>query len=137
MAASTKAQKAQKGAKAKSKLGSAVPPVSTSWWEREYERGERKSLARIEKQLDGLQKLLKELMAKISTLEGSLGEVKAKVTKAFGEIRAKIDEQSAKIEELTKALEDGEIPAGAQTALDELNAITQQLDDIVPDAPPV
>lgn len=75
-------------------------------------------------------------MAKLSELKGTVDELKAQALKAFGEIRSKLDEQKAKIDELLAQLGDVEIPADAQASIDELKALTQQLDDVVPDAPP-
>lgn len=75
-------------------------------------------------------------MAKLTELKSAVDAVNSQVAKAFGEIRSLIDQQSAKIEELTKQLGDADIPADAQASLDALKALAQKLDDIVPDAPP-
>lgn len=70
---------------------------------------------------------------KISELAGGLNEVKTASLKAFSEIRNRIDAADARIVILEKQLAEADIPAEAETALNELKAISKQLDDIVPD----
>lgn len=69
---------------------------------------------------------LKEHAMKLSQLTAQLQSVDAQLTKAQGEILAKIDE-------LTAALADMEIPPEAVEALAALAATAQGLDDIVAD----
>ena len=76
------------------------------------------------------------IMAKVSTLGATLSAIKAQQEKADAEIRTKLDEQKKAIENLTNQLGDIDIPADAQAALEALQASTQALDDIVPDAVP-
>jgi uncharacterized coiled-coil DUF342 family protein len=66
---------------------------------------------------------------KVSELNGTLAQIKTVSLKAFGEIRAKIDELDAKI----VALQDADLPAEVVAAIDELKTLSTQLDDIVPD----
>lgn len=70
-----------------------------------------------------------ELMAKLSDLQNELEAVNAQLSKAIGEINGKIDE-------LADALDNVDLPEEAETALAELKAKAQALDDIVPDAEP-
>jgi hypothetical protein len=69
-----------------------------------------------------------ELMMRLNELTIALNALSAQLTKATGEILAKI-------EALEAALADAEIPDAAIALLDELKDKAQALDDIVPDAP--
>jgi len=69
-------------------------------------------------------------MSKLSDLTKALADIDAKLEKARTEI-------TGKIAELQTALENTDIPAEAQAALDALSTSAQALDDIVPDASPV
>lgn len=71
---------------------------------------------------------LKEYAMKLSDLTAQVHAVDEQLTKAKAEILAKIDE-------LTTALADMEIPPEAVEALAALATTAQGLDDIVPDAP--
>lgn len=77
-----------------------------------------------------LREMEQRIMAKVSELKAMIDGVKAQVVKAKDEITDKI----AKLE---AALGDAELPPEAVTALEELKAVVQTVDDIVPDAPPV
>mgnify|MGYP001766201502 CR=1 FL=1 len=68
------------------------------------------------------------ILMKLSELAMQLSALAAQLDKAAGEIVAKIDD-------LETALADTEIPEEAATAIEELKAKAQALDDIVPDAP--
>ncbi len=67
-------------------------------------------------------------MAKIDELAALITGVSDQLAKAKGEI-------VAKIAALEAALSNTELPAEAQTAMDNLKAVAQSLDDIVPDGP--
>lgn len=74
---------------------------------------------------------------KVSELTGTLQTVKETSLKAFSEIRAKIDALDAKIVEL----QDADLPPETAQLVTDLQGISKQLDDIVPDStelpPPV
>jgi hypothetical protein len=71
------------------------------------------------------------IMAKLSTLAASVAALTAQVQKSKDEI-------VAKIAALENALADVDLPADAETALEELKGAVQAVDDINPDpAPPV
>ena len=83
-----------------------------------------------------LDRLEHRITMKVSELTGTLNNVKETSLKAFAEIRAKIDALDAKIVEL----QDADLPAETVQLVTDLQAISKQLDDIVPDAgelPPV
>jgi cytolysin (calcineurin-like family phosphatase) len=70
----------------------------------------------------------KTIMAKLSELAELVAAVNAQLGKAK-------DEVLAKIAALTAALDDVPLPEKAETALNDLKATVQAIDDIVPDAP--
>jgi hypothetical protein len=72
---------------------------------------------------------LENIMTQLNELAATLITVDNQLTKAKGEILAKIDA-------LIAALGDVALPAEAEAALTALAAQAQVLDDIVPDAPP-
>ena len=82
------------------------------------------------------EKLLRKIMAKVTQLEGELTAIASRTTKAFREIRGKIDQLTAAVANLTSQLGDADVPQGATDQLEALKALAAQLDDIVPDAPP-
>lgn len=66
---------------------------------------------------------------RLNELTGELKLLRDQLSKAKGEIVDKIDK-------LTAALENVELPADAQATLIELKALGQGLDDLNPDLPP-
>lgn len=72
--------------------------------------------------------LLGRIMTQVSELAGQMSEVNAQLVKSLTEI-------NAQVAALQAALVNVEIPAEAQTALDNLKATAQALDDLNPDAP--
>lgn len=70
-------------------------------------------------------------MAKLSQLAGQLNASADHLKKIETEVRSLLD----KIDQLTKAASDADVPADVQAALDNLNAKAQAVDDLVPDAP--
>ena len=64
------------------------------------------------------------IMAKLSTLAGTLATIETTLTKVKAEIEA-----------LKASLGDVELPAEAQASLDRLTALSTALDDLNPDAP--
>ncbi len=78
----------------------------------------------------------RETMAKLNTLPALLAEIKTNQDEANAEIRAKLDEQTARIAALEAALGDVDIPAEAETLIEQLKVGSKQLADLVPNAPP-
>jgi len=70
------------------------------------------------------------LMTTVNEVAATLVTISNELAKARGEILAKIDA-------LTASLANVELPAEAETALAQLAAQAQALDDIVPDVEPV
>lgn len=70
-----------------------------------------------------------KIMTKLNELAAELAKVRDQLRKGIAEVTDKIDR-------LTEALENTEIPAAAQTLLDELKADAETLDAIVPDETP-
>ncbi len=66
----------------------------------------------------------------------ALSDDSAQKTKALGEIRGLVDTLGARIKALEDAAQNQEIPAALADAIAATRAISQQLDDLVPDAPP-
>lgn len=60
----------------------------------------------------------------------------AQKTKALGEIRGLVDTLNVRIKALEDAAQNQEIPAALSDAIAATRVISQQLDDVVPDAPP-
>jgi hypothetical protein len=77
----------------------------------------------------GLSRQLEKIEMKLSELGAALSAVDTQLEKAKAEILEKIDA-------LTVALTDVEIPSDATVALDQLTASAQALDEIVPDPVP-
>lgn len=75
------------------------------------------------KEFEELQRKVNNMAIKVSELAGALTVVNDRLTKIQGEVQA-----------LKEALSNTEIPADAQTALDNLNSLTKNIDDINPDA---
>lgn len=72
---------------------------------------------------------VEKIMTTVNEVAATLVTVSNELAKARGEIIAKLDE-------LTLALVDVKLPPEAETALSELIAQAQALDDIVPDVEP-
>lgn len=75
-----------------------------------------------------LRKAEQRIVMKVSELSTALGNIATQLDKAQAEI-------VAEIAALKAALENVDLPADAQTALDNLSAKAQALDDLNPDAP--
>lgn len=85
------------------------------------------TLTRIDVNTQRLLTIGESNMTKINELAGIVTDINTQLIKVRDEILAKIAE-------LESALLNVEIPADAQTALDELQVAVRVLDDIVPDA---
>lgn len=73
-------------------------------------------------------------------VEQAVAELKAikdQSAKALGEIRSKLNELNLKIESLEEAVRNQELPQSVVDAIAAIKASSQELDDVVPDAPPV
>jgi len=81
----------------------------------------------IESTLNGLTTLLGQIIMKLDGLKQALDNTKAQLLKASSEIQTKI-------ENLEIELQNQDTTPEVDTALEELKAVAQQLDDIVPDA---
>lgn len=57
-------------------------------------------------------------------------------TKALGEIRSLVNTLNLRIETLEEAAENQTLPAALTEAIAAVRATSQELDDVVPDAPP-
>jgi predicted nucleic acid-binding Zn-ribbon protein len=66
----------------------------------------------------------------------ALTDDSAQKTKALGEIRGLVDTLNIKIKALEDAAQNQEIPVALADAIAATRTISQQLDDVVPDAPP-
>ena len=77
------------------------------------------------REISEINKTTKEMNMKIGELVTAVNEVGTQLTKAKGEILAKITELEA-------ALADVDVPQAAQEALDALKVQAQELDDVVP-----
>lgn len=89
--------------------------------------------------LDNIKSLLatviknqEEVMTQVNEVAAVLTKVNEQLAKAKGEIVGKIDALNAALNSANVSL-----PADAQVALDSLTAMSQSLDDIVPDVPVV
>lgn len=76
-----------------------------------------------------------DIMAKLAGLEKRLKDIADTTNKSLAEIRGKFDELNGAIAQLVKQLEDVELPAGVDEQLTQLEALSGQLDALVPDAP--
>lgn len=91
---------------------------SRSWWSR-YAPATKSDLEKLEQRLN----------MKVSEVQAALEAVSVQVDKAKQEI---VD----KIAALEAAIGDADLPPEAAAALESLKAKVQEMDDIVPDAPP-
>lgn len=82
--------------------------------------------------LDGINHKVGQIMTKVSEVEGKLAAVNEKLGKIGNETTALVQQ----VADLKTQLADQELPAGAQAALDTLEATAQRIDDMVPDAIP-
>lgn len=74
------------------------------------------------------------IMTKVSEVEGKVTAINDKLSKIGGETSSLVQQ----VADLKAQLADQELPAGAQAALDTLEATAQRIDDMVPDpVPPV
>ena len=98
--------------------------------------GKSRAEKKQDQRLDAIEQKLKNMATKLTDLEAELKAVRDTNTKALGEIRARLDALTGRITILEEQLAAGELTEGQQTALNELKASAQALDDVVPDAPP-
>ena len=84
----------------------------------------------------GLRQEIKELGKEVKNMSTKLSELAAAIVAVNNGLDKAKTEILAKIAELEDSLQDVEIPAEAQAAIDDLRVKAQALDDIVPDAPP-
>ncbi len=66
-----------------------------------------------------------------------LKQLTAQSAKIAGEQSARFDTLTARIKELSDALDNGNATAEVETAFTNLQTAQQALDDVIPDAPPV
>lgn len=78
----------------------------------------------------------KRMAIKVTELEGEVAGLKATVIKIWNEQQGKYDALLKQYEELQKQLENQEISAEAQTALDDFKAKLKEFDDTIPDTTP-
>ena len=79
---------------------------------------------------------IKQIVSKIlmTTTEAfeSMAKNSDKLRKALGEVREKIDALTALIADL----QNGKLTTAQQKIVDDIDTVAQELDDVVPDAPP-
>lgn len=93
-----------------------------------------RSLAEMVTTIGDLKTLVSNIDMKMSELKGDLRGAVNSATKAFGEIKKKLDELDKKVTEVEAGVTDPEVTdEDLLTTVGELKAITQQLDDLVPD----
>ena len=91
--------------------------------------------AHLDLRLDRIETRLTRIIKQgeaMSEAQSNIDADVAQLTKALGEIRGLVDQQVQAIADLT-----AQVAAGATPNLDALTAISQSLDDVVPDLPPV
>jgi hypothetical protein len=83
--------------------------------------------------LDGINHKVGQIMTKVSEVEGKVTAINEKLSKIGNETSGLVQQ----VADLKNQLADQELPPGAQTALDTLEATAQRIDDMVPDPVPV
>lgn len=85
---------------------------------------------------ESLSKQLKKILMNAQEAVAALNAIKAQNAKALAEIRGKLDGLLKTIEDLQGTIANGQLPQEVTDAISAVATSSQELDDIVPDAPP-
>lgn len=86
-------------------------------------------------QLHQLNERTATIMTTQTELQAALAASNAQLQKAFGELRGAVDTLTQQVRDLTDAVQNAPVSPELQAAADAIKATSQELDDIVPDAP--